>query len=335
MKINRSKIMLDAWDVYRKYNISFSEALKWSWDYSKGINMDKFKKEELVIAWWSGGVTSAVACKLALDLYPNVEVVMIDTHYEHLDTYRFKDDCEKWYGQKIKIISAIPDKYSCIDDVWDKYTSLNVAHGAICSTELKREVREAYQERISFKHQVFGFDIDEPKRAKMLAKNHRDAKAIFTLLLHGLSKLDCINIIKLEGIEIPEGYKLGFHNNNCLGKDEDEGGCVQGGIGYWQLFRIYKPKAFYNRAMKEHELTDIKGKPVTMLKDQSKAAKKSGKFQVFLLPHPDYPDYKDLSMMEGREPKPLMECNGFCGTNDLLPINETEKEINFQIDIFN
>ena len=290
--------------------------------------------EKTVIAWWSGGVTSAIACKLALDLYPCVEIVMIDTHYEHRDTYRFKDDCEKWYGQEIKVISAIPDKYKSIEDVWDKYLSLNVATGAICSTELKREVRESYQKKVSFKHQVFGFDIDESKRAKMLAKNHKDSKAIFMLLLHGLSKLDCIQILKLENIEIPEAYKLGFLNNNCLGEEEDEGGCVQGGIGYWQLFRILKPKAFLRRALKEHELTDKKGKPVTMLKDQSKAAKKSGRFQDFLLPHPDYPNHKDLSMMEGREPKPLMECNGFCGTNDLLPINETENEINFQIEMF-
>ena len=37
----------------------------------------KFNKD--IICWWSGGVASAVAC-----------------HNEHEDTYRFKDDCEKW-----------------------------------------------------------------------------------------------------------------------------------------------------------------------------------------------------------------------------------------------
>lgn len=38
---------------------------------------------------------------------------------------------------------------------------------------------------------------------------------------------------------------------------------------------------------------------------------------------------KKFQMMKGRPSKPLMECNGFCGTNDLLP-NKTEKEINYQ-----
>jgi hypothetical protein len=34
-------------------------------------------------------------------------------------------------------------------------------------------------------------------------------------------------------------------------------------------------------------------------------------------------------MMKGREPKPLMECNGFCGINDLSDRTSTEEEINF------
>jgi hypothetical protein len=55
---------------------------------------------------------------------------------------------------------------------------------------------------------------------------------------------------------------------------------------------------------------------------------------VFLKPHPDYPTIKDISLMKGREPKPLMECNGFCGINDLEERIETENEINYQYDIF-
>ena len=80
----------------------------------------------------------------------------------------------------------------------------------------------------------------------------------------------------------------------------------------------------------EHELTDVKGKPITMLKDQSK-----GGGLVFLKPHKDYPDMKDISKMKGREPKPLFDCNGMCGINDLEERSETEKEINMQLDIFN
>ena len=56
---------------------------------------------------------------------------------------------------------------------------------------------------------------------------------------------------------------------------------------------------------------------------------------VFLKPHPRYPHIKDLSMMEGREPQPLMECNGFCSSNDLDERNDTENEINYnQLSMF-
>jgi 3'-phosphoadenosine 5'-phosphosulfate sulfotransferase (PAPS reductase)/FAD synthetase len=87
-----------------------------------------------VIAWWSGGITSAVTCKLCIDWYgvENVRVVFIDTKNEDEDTYRFKSDCEKWYGKQIEVITN--EKYSSIEEVWFKFLSLNVATGAICST---------------------------------------------------------------------------------------------------------------------------------------------------------------------------------------------------------
>ncbi len=86
------------------------------------------KKHKDIIAWWSGGVTSAVTCKICVDSYgkKRVRVIFIDTHNEHDDTYRFKTDCEKWYGVDIETISNIGDKYNKIQDVWIKYKSLNV-----------------------------------------------------------------------------------------------------------------------------------------------------------------------------------------------------------------
>ena len=54
-----------------------------------------------VIAWWSGGIASAVACKWALSAFKNVSIVFIDTKNEHPDTYRFLKDCEKIYCQEI------------------------------------------------------------------------------------------------------------------------------------------------------------------------------------------------------------------------------------------
>jgi hypothetical protein len=292
--------------------------------------------EKTIIGWWSGGITSAVTCKAIIGIYgiDRCRFIFIDTKNEDDDTYRFKDDCAKWYGKEIETISAIGDKFNSIQEVWEKYKSLNNATGAVCSSTLKRDVRLKWEKKNTFAHQAFGFDLSEPKRVKSMAMNHKQAKPIFPLWMLGLTKEDCIKLVEDEGIEVPRAYQWGFSNNNCLGKTEDTGGCIQGGIGYWQKLQKMFPKKFAAMADMEHKLTNLKGKPVTMLKDQGKEAKANDNQLLFLKPHPDYPTVKDISMMKGREVKPLMECNGFCGTND-FERNETEEEINFnQLEMF-
>jgi hypothetical protein len=289
-------------------------------------------ENETIICWWSGGITSTVACKMAIDLFgkDKCRSIFIDTGNEDYDTYRFKKDCERWFEIPIETITGLGDKFPDIQSVWRHYKSLNVANGAICSSTLKKDVRIKWQKENGYKYQVFGFDIDEPKRAKMMTANYPDAKAIYPLLMHGMTKKMCIDLVVEVGIEIPRAYQLGFHNNNCLGSTPETGGCIQGGIGYWQKIQRELPLKFDNMADMEHEITNLKGEPVTMLKDQSK-----GGGLVFLKPHPDYPHIKDISMMKGRPPTPLMECNGFgCAINDLEPKNETELEINYQMDLF-
>jgi 3'-phosphoadenosine 5'-phosphosulfate sulfotransferase (PAPS reductase)/FAD synthetase len=280
-----------------------------------------------VVSWWSGGVTSAVATKIAIDTYGKdmVRVIFMDTKNEHEDTYRFMQDCQEWYGIEIETISRIPDDYKSIQEVWLKYLSLNVANGAICSSELKRDLRLKWEKENTYSHQVFGFDIDEPKRAKAMALNHEQASPVFTLLLKGYSKKKCIEILRNNGIEIPEAYKLGFNNNNCFAT-----GCVQGGIGYWQKMQRDFPDKFDKMAKMEHELTDMKGQPVAMNKDQTKAAAKKpfSERLIFLRKHPDY-DNICIDDKPSQEMKSISDCNGFCFTNDLVKdigSNSTELE---------
>lgn len=263
-----------------------------------------------ILAWWSGGITSAVACKIVIDQYGKdcVDVVFIDTMNEHPDTYRFLMDCERWYGTVIKSIKN--PNYTDIREVWLKYLSLNVANGAICSSELKRATRIKYQKQNNYDHQVFGFEFGKKEfnRAESMKLNYPDSKPIFPLLQMGMYKEDCIKFVQDADIEVPMTYRMGYNNNNCF-----QTGCVQGGIGYWQQIKTQEPKKFYKMAVWEHLLTDLKGEPVTMLKDRGQ-----GKNQkLFLVPHPDYPDINNISQKKGRPTEPLMECNGFCGLDDL------------------
>ena len=265
-----------------------------------------------IISWWSGGITSAVTCKLCIDIFglENVRFIFIDTHNEDEDTYRFKKDCEKWYGKEIETISGV-EKYGTIQDIWRKHNSLNVATGAICSTILKRKVREDWQKTNEYDYQAFGFELSECKRALSMTLNHPKARAIYPLLLYGLSKKDCIQIVLESGLIIPNMYQLGYKNNNCF-----RTGCVQGGIGYWQKIKREYPSKFEAMAQMEHELTELKGKPVTMLRT-SKKKNDENQYPIFLKPNSNYPDLPKFSEQKGREPEPLFECNGFCGTNDL------------------
>ena len=292
--------------------------------------------ENKIICWWSGGVTSAVACKKAIEIYgvENCRVIMIDTHNEDEDTYRFLIDCEKWYECKIETITAIGNKWETIQDVWITRKSLNTATGAICSTELKRVVREKWEKENTFKCQVFGFEF-EPKefnRAKGMTINHPKVKAIYPLLMFGLTKKDCLQIISDAKIEVPLVYKLGYKNNNCF-----KTGCVQGGIGYWQKIQREDIEKFNTMAEMEHYLTELKGEPVTMLKDQCNEAKEAVKTSgdktrafVFLKHHDKYPLLKSIDEMPQCKVEPLFECNGLCGINDLIERSKSENELNYE-----
>lgn len=283
-----------------------------------------------------GGVTSAVACKIAIDTYGayNCRIIMIDTQNEHPDTYRFKKDCESWYGIEIEIITGIGERYGNIFDVWRKHKSLNTANGAICSTNLKRVVREKWEKTNEFKHQVFGFEFEKKEfnRALSMTMNHgKRTKAIYPLLMLGYNKQDCIRIVEGAGIQVPEMYRLGFQNNNCFST-----GCVQGGIGYWQKMKTDFPDKLDVMADLEHELTELKGEPVTMLKDQSNEAEQKKKLDpkshlVFLKHNPNYPNNKCIDDMPIRKVEPLFECNGMCGINDLSERTQTELELNFEL----
>lgn len=65
-------------------------------------------------------------------------------------------------------------------------------------------------------------------------------------------------------------------------------------------------------AMREHEFTNLKGEPVTICKDQSKEAKAKRRYiPVFLLPHPDYPDVKDISKLKVKNQNHLLNVTDF------------------------
>lgn len=68
--------------------------------------------------------------------------------------------------------------------------------------------------------------------------------------------------------------------------------------------------------------SDLVGEPVTINKDQSKEAKKKPEKDrlVFLIPNPKFPNNKSIFDFKDVKIESLVECNGFCGTNDLKKV---------------
>ena len=265
-----------------------------------------------ILSWWSGGIASAVACKKILEQYDDVKIVFIDTKNEHPDTYRFLMDCEAWYDRPIETVTNT--NYERIEMVWLEHLNLNYGGaGAVCSAELKRKVREQIQRQDNYDHQVFGFDFSEHElgRAISMSMNYPEVGGIYPLLQYGYTKEDCVKILQEAKIELPVPYVMGYRNNNCY-----QTGCIQGGVGYWKKIKKEEPKKFYKMAVWEHLLTDLSNGPVTVLYQKPRLRQKYG--NIFMVPHPDYHNIPSIESRRGSYVKPLVECNGFCGTYDLV-----------------
>lgn len=204
------------------------------------------------VGWWSAGVTSAVACKMSLELYDNIQLYYIGINSAHPDNIRFKKDCEQWYGQEI--ITLKSREFNNQFEVIEKQKAVNTPYGAPCTQKLKKDVRfdfERLNELSLFNddvilNQVWGYEYEltQINRAIRHGQQYPYTKPLFPLIEKGLNKNECAGLLMSAGIEIPEMYKLGFNNNNCIG-------CVKGGKGYWNKIRVHFPGVFERMAKLE------------------------------------------------------------------------------------
>lgn len=210
------------------------------------MEMSEIKR---VVIWFSAGVTSAIAAKVAADTYRNIlPVHLVDcvTGSEDDDNMRFMLDVAKWVDLPLELIRN--EKYIDTFDVYEKTGYLVGPEGARCTVELKKVPRRLYED-FQGDLQVFGFDASEPGRAQDFIANNPEVRTWFPLIERGITKMDARQMLMENGIHEPITYALGFKNANCLKR-----GCVKGGMGYWNHIRAINPEAFWNMAKMERKI---------------------------------------------------------------------------------
>lgn len=244
----------------------------------------------MIAVWFSCGAASAVALKLTAEKYGVDEVRAINSPVaeEHPDNRRFLHDVEEWVGIEIEIATA--PKYpstSCVD-VWDHRGAMSIivpGKGAVapCTDHLKKEARQAWEAENDADWHVLGFTADEKKRFERFKMTERE-NILPILIDAGMTKEDCWDMLRREGVRVPEMYRLGYPNANCIG-------CVKAtSPTYWNLVRETHPEVFRQRAEQSRRL----GSKLVRVKNE----------RIFL----DELDPK----AKGRPLKSMPDCNMFC-----------------------
>jgi 3'-phosphoadenosine 5'-phosphosulfate sulfotransferase (PAPS reductase)/FAD synthetase len=198
-----------------------------------------------VLCRFSCGAASAVATKLAIEKYGTVEIYYSDTGAEHEDNARFIADCERWFGQPVKVTRS--EKYGDIWEVFEKKRFLVSHQGAPCTAEMKRRPGDAVWEIGDT--EIYGYTADEKKRVEQWKKQNFERIIECPLIEKNLTKQDCFGMLRRVGIELPAMYKLGFRNNNCIG-------CVKArdNMDYWKRVRKHFPAIFERMAKLERDI---------------------------------------------------------------------------------
>jgi 3'-phosphoadenosine 5'-phosphosulfate sulfotransferase (PAPS reductase)/FAD synthetase len=196
----------------------------------------------MVISWFSAGVSSAVATKLALKKHPDMRIIYTHIDDQHPDTMRFIHDCEKWFGREVEITQS---PLKSVDAACRKAGFINSPNGAACTRLLKRRVRTDWERENGKDHiYVWGMDYAEKDRADRLNVSMPYAKHDFPLIDRMIDKDAAHGIIEKAGIKRPVMYDIGYPNNNCVG-------CVKAGIGYWVKIKKDFPDVFESRCKME------------------------------------------------------------------------------------
>lgn len=195
------------------------------------------------VSWFSAGVSSAVATKLAMEKYPDIKIIYIHIEDQHPDTIRFVNDCEIWFGKKIERLQS---KLKSVENACLSFGYVNGIGGAKCTQVLKKRIRKEWERDNNPTRYVWGFDSSKRERirAERVQEAMPEVEHYYPLIEKEITKEIAHGLLRQAGIKRPAMYELGYQNNNCIG-------CVKGGRGYWNKIRQDFPEVFERRKKME------------------------------------------------------------------------------------
>lgn len=207
-------------------------------------------KGDTIVVWFSSGAASAIAAKKTIEKYADictVRVVNNPVKEEHHDNVRFLKDVEKWLGVTVEFALNKNFPNNSAVDVWEKRNYMSGVAGAPCTFELKKKARQDFEKENKVDWHVLGFTADEKKRSDRFMLGERP-NTLPVLIEAGITKADCFVLLAEAGINMPEIYKLGYPNANCIG-------CVKAtSPTYWNHVRKMHPEVFEERAKQSYDI---------------------------------------------------------------------------------
>jgi hypothetical protein len=219
------------------------------------------------VVQFSGGVGSWAAAKRAAERYGTADIVLLfaDVMDEHPDLYRFLDEAAAHIGVQVTRIS---DGRTPRQVMRDERMIGNSGKDP-CSKILKRQLLDRWRKANCDPASTIchiGIDWTESHRFEGFRDRIAPWKADAPLLWAPmLSKVDAMQWLAREGIELPLLYRVGFSHNNC------GGACIKAGQGQWAKLLRFNPELYAEWEDWEQEMREVVGDH-SILRDRSRSA---------------------------------------------------------------
>ena len=122
---------------------------------------------DTLAVWFSCGAASAVALQKTILLYPKCKIRVLNNpiREEPDDNRRFLNDIANLLKVDIELVINPKYPHCSAVKIWEKVNGMAFVRGAPCTTKLKREARQYWENANHFDWLVMGFTAEESRRA--------------------------------------------------------------------------------------------------------------------------------------------------------------------------